>query len=50
LQIWLFLDVVGVKYIVWLFGFFGGSLHMLSDWCLGFLIKILLKTVIIKIS
>ena len=27
--------------------FFGGSSHMLSDWCLGFLIKILLKSVII---
>jgi len=26
---------------------FGGSSHMLSDWCLGFLIKILLKSVII---
>ena len=27
--------------------FFGGSSHMLSDWCLGFLTKILLKNVII---
>jgi len=56
-QIWLFLEVVGVKKIVWLFGFFlqylaffGGSSHMLSDWCLGFLIKILLKSVIIRLS
>jgi len=27
-----------------IFGFFGGSSHILSDWCLGFL-KILLKSV-----
>ena len=49
-----FLEVVGVKKIAWLFGFFssifgffGNSSHMLSDWCLSFLIKILLKSVII---
>jgi len=41
-----------------LFGFFFFNIrlfwrqfaHMLSDWCLGFLIKILLKSVIIRLS
>ena len=39
-QIWLFLETVGVKYFfcfLSIFGFFGGSWHMLSGWCLRFL-------------
>jgi len=47
-----FLEVVGVKKIVWLygffssiFGFFGGCSHVLSDWCLAFL-KIFLQVLL----
>jgi len=36
------LEVFGVKNIGFslIFGFFGGSSHMLSDWCLGYVIKV----------
>jgi len=47
-----FLEAVGAKKIVWLFGFFfsifgflRGSWHMQSEWCFGFL-YIMLKCII----